>query len=215
MATTRLRRTFRYPADSDDEDAVEEGMDERDQEELITSLSSHDTSSTKLYTQLLLLLPLLPALLYLPRLFAFRTILPSLAAIASLLASAYTLYFLPLPPVSPSSSTAQHKGKATARDRVTGAKSFSFIPQESQPVPYLSPETADLLRQYMIPVNAALCAILCITELAQRRSWGEGMMIGGGYVPGFVLTFILWARRELRVVDLGELERLRYRTKGG
>lgn len=29
MATARLRRTFQYPADSDDDDAVEEGMDEQ------------------------------------------------------------------------------------------------------------------------------------------------------------------------------------------
>lgn len=29
MAATRLRRTFHYPSESDDEDAVEEGMDER------------------------------------------------------------------------------------------------------------------------------------------------------------------------------------------
>jgi hypothetical protein len=39
------------------------------------------------------------------------------------------------------------------------------------------------------------------------------MMVGGGYVPLFVLVFILWARRELRAVDLGELERLRYKGR--
>jgi hypothetical protein len=29
MAATRLRRTFQYPTESDDEDAVEQGMDEQ------------------------------------------------------------------------------------------------------------------------------------------------------------------------------------------
>jgi hypothetical protein len=29
MAATRLRRTFHYPSESDDEDAVEQGMDEQ------------------------------------------------------------------------------------------------------------------------------------------------------------------------------------------
>jgi hypothetical protein len=29
MAATRLRRTFQYPSESDDEDAVEQGMDEQ------------------------------------------------------------------------------------------------------------------------------------------------------------------------------------------
>lgn len=56
--------------------------------------------------------------------------------------------------------------------------------------------------------------LLAVAELAQGRTWSEGMMIGGGYVPGLILTVVLWARRELRVVDLGELEKLRYSTKG-
>lgn len=29
MATSQLRRTFKYPSESDDEDAVEAGMDEQ------------------------------------------------------------------------------------------------------------------------------------------------------------------------------------------
>jgi hypothetical protein len=29
MAATRLRKTFHYPSESDDEDAVEQGMDEQ------------------------------------------------------------------------------------------------------------------------------------------------------------------------------------------
>jgi hypothetical protein len=41
------------------------------------------------------------------------------------------------------------------------------------------------------------------------------MMIGGGYVTAFVMVVVMFARRELRVVDLGELERLRYRSRGG
>lgn len=78
---------------------------------------------------------------------------------------------------------------------------------------YLSPEIVELLRNYVISANSAICAILATVELFQGRSWSEGMMIGGGYVPGLVWTFILWTRRELRTLDLGELERLRYSTK--
>lgn len=33
-------------------------------------------------------------------------------------------------------------------------------------------------------------------------------------MPGFVLSVVMWARRELRVVDLGELERLKGGGKG-
>ncbi|KAF1960162.1 hypothetical protein CC80DRAFT_489374 [Byssothecium circinans] len=224
MAATRLRHTFHYPTESSDEDAVEEGMDERDQETLISTLSSHDTSSTRIYTLLLLVLPLAPAALYVFRLFASSlfTIPASLAALASLVTSAYTLYFLPLPPVrinilnssalSPSSSSSR-KGKSISRNAY-GMKS-SDPPAERIPVPYVSQEVAEVLARYAVPVNAALCVVLAVVELAQGRSWGEGMTIGGGYVPGFVMAVVMFARRELRVMDLGELEKLRYRTKGG
>ena len=36
MAATRLRRTFHYPSDTDDDDAVEEGMDEQGTHTLAT-----------------------------------------------------------------------------------------------------------------------------------------------------------------------------------
>jgi hypothetical protein len=188
-----------------------------DQEELITTLSSRDTSSTTIYTYVLLILPLSPILLYIPKLFALNTCIPSLAAILSLLASAYTLFFLPLPPQTNKNTTTPSiynlgKGKAILRDE-SGLKA-AFVAPETRSVPYVSADVAELLRMYLIPVNAAVCVILVLWELSHGREWREGMMIGGGYVPLFIGTVILWARRELRVVDLGELERLRYRGKG-
>lgn len=175
-----------------------------DQEELISLLSTHDASSTLLYTRILLVLPLTPILLYLTHLFDIRNFTPSLAAIVSLLASAYTLYYLPLPPINLSSQST----------RGSSGRNF-VVPPETQRVPYLSSDTAEIVRKYIITANSSLCVILALWELMQRRSWSEGMMIGGGYIPGFVFAVILWARQELRVMDLGELERLRYRTKGG
>ncbi|KAF2635145.1 hypothetical protein P280DRAFT_437611 [Massarina eburnea CBS 473.64] len=224
MAATRLRRTFHYPTESSDEDAVEEGMDEQDQETLISTLSSHDTSSTRIYTTLLLILPLAPALLYTPHLLttSLSTLASSVAALSSLLASAYALYYLPLPPVriniinstnlqQPSSSST--KGKSISRNAY-GVKTTEPV-AERIPVPYISDGAAEMLAKYLVPVNAVLCGILAVMELLQGRALSEGMTIGGGYVPGFVMAVVMFARRELRVVDLGELERLRYRTKGG
>jgi hypothetical protein len=37
MAATRLRKTFHYPTESDDEDAVEQGMDEQGKYLLLAS----------------------------------------------------------------------------------------------------------------------------------------------------------------------------------
>lgn len=111
----------------------------------------------------------------------------------------------------------RNKGKAINR----GSYGYNVPPTHEQAgptgrkhVPYISDGVADLLARYIIPGNAVVCGILAVHELWQGRAWREGMMVGGGYLPGLILTTILWARRELRVVDLGELERLRYRSKG-
>jgi hypothetical protein len=104
------------------------------------------------------------------------------------------------------------KGKAIARGP-DGTPSASSSTQ-SRPVPYVSEEMANLLAKYTVPVNAALCAILAVAELWKGREWSDGMSIGGGYLPGLIFVVVLWARRELRVVDLGELERLKLRSRG-
>jgi hypothetical protein len=205
MATTRLRKTFHYPSDTDDEETLEDGMDaqgppphpppktpltpQTDQATLLSDLRTHDTTTTRLYTHLLLIFPLAPALLYLARLFTASTFLASAAALASLLASAYTLYYLPL--------------DATTSPARTPA-----------PTPPLPPHVASLASQYLVRANAGVCVVLALHEVAQRRAWSEGMVVGGGYVPGVVLGVILWARRELRAVDMVELERARVVREG-
>ncbi|CAI6338389.1 unnamed protein product [Periconia digitata] len=225
MAAARLRKTFQYPSESDTEDAVEEGMDEQDQETILTTLSNKDTSSTRLYTLLLLILPLIPAALYIPRIFTLSPALfiESVASLASLLFSAYALYFLPLPPIRVSvhdsseigkKGAASDKGKSISRG-ADGSKTGGPARARRDAVPFISEEVAVLLEKYIVPVNAAICVFLGLIELGKGQTWGEGMLIGGGYVPGFVLAVVMFARRELRVVDLGELEKLRYGTRGG
>jgi hypothetical protein len=84
---------------------------------------------------------------------------------------------------------------------------------ERKSVPYLSDEAVDLIATYIVPVNAAVCILLAIAEVCLgARTWSEGVVIGGGYLPGLVLGVVLWARRELRVVDMTELERLKARN---
>lgn len=81
-------------------------------------------------------------------------------------------------------------------------------------VPYISEDLADALAKWIVPANGSLCGILALVELWKGRSWSEGMTIGGGFVAGFVMAIVMWARRELRTVDMGELEKLKYRAKG-
>ncbi|KAF2035536.1 hypothetical protein EK21DRAFT_107061 [Setomelanomma holmii] len=219
MAATRLRRTFQYPSESDDEDAVEQGMDEHDQDTLISNLTTHDQISTRLYTLALSCLPLVPILLHMPLLLYASTFLPSLLAITSFLTSAYMLYFLPLPPVKVGIiDTDDLKKSSVGKKRVgygwnvpsTSAETTAY---ERKPVPFVSDGVADLAVRYIVPANGVVCVLLALLELWQRRTWSEGIAVGGGYLPGFVMSVVLWLRRELRVMDMSELERLKYRSK--
>ncbi|KAH7401643.1 hypothetical protein BKA66DRAFT_451118 [Pyrenochaeta sp. MPI-SDFR-AT-0127] len=217
MAAQRIRKTFKYPTESDDEDAVEAGMDEQDQANLISTLSAHDTSATYRYTLLLLVLPLTPILLYIPRLFSLQTALPSVLAIASLLASAYTLYFLPLPPqevkVTDSKNTG---GTIKGKPANTFTRGTKVAPWEQQaakpgrrPVPYISTELADLLAENIVVANRAVGGVLALYELWQGGEWSEGFMVGGGYLPLLICMIVLWARTELRIIDMDTLKKLK------
>lgn len=81
-------------------------------------------------------------------------------------------------------------------------------------MPWVSDGVADLLAQYVVLVNGILCGGLAVVELFQGRTWAEGMAVGGGYLPGLVMMVVMFARRELRAVDMSELDRLRYGGKG-
>jgi hypothetical protein len=93
MSGARLRRTFKYPTDSDN-DSSPEVIDEQEQDQLISSLQESDSSSTLIYKRVFLIVPLLSILLYI--IFAPGLIL-SILCISSLLATAYALEKLPLP----------------------------------------------------------------------------------------------------------------------
>jgi hypothetical protein len=89
MATTRLRRTFAYPTDSDNDDPPD--LDEEHQEALLTTLQSQDEATSNLYRHLFLALPVLTSFAYVPA-FAWasgatetvvallRVVVPALAA---------------------------------------------------------------------------------------------------------------------------------------
>jgi hypothetical protein len=113
-----------------------------------------------------------------------------------LFASAYALYYIPLATTSPTSASA------------------ATPPAHAAPASPLPEPVARLLAQHVVRLNAALCVALAVHEVAQGRPWSEGMVVGGGYVPGVVLGVILWARRELRAVDMVELERARVVREG-
>ncbi|CBX91947.1 hypothetical protein LEMA_P046530.1 [Plenodomus lingam JN3] len=203
IAAQRLRKTFKYPSESDDENAVENGMDEQDRNTLIQTLSTQDTSATHTYTLLLLLLPLAPIPFYLPRLLTPHTLLPSLVHIASLLASAYTLYYLPLAPTAMQPIDGAPV-PAAPTSRIPPWERTGETPGR-RPVPWLSASTADFLAQWLVVGNRALCGVLALYDVFLGTAWADRLAVGGGFLPGLVCMLILWARTELRIIDVEQL----------
>lgn len=178
---------------------------EPDQAHLITKLSTHDTSATRIYTQLLLILPLAPIPFYLPRLFSTSTVLPSLVSIASLLATAYTLYFLPLPPTEMEpidGKPVRGSYKTPPWEKKASEKSVR------RPVPYISSQLADHLADYLVMVNRAVCGALALWEVWIGSDYSKALGVGGGFLPGVICMVIVYARTELRIIDMDSLEKL-------
>ncbi|KAK4992396.1 hypothetical protein LTR50_001155 [Elasticomyces elasticus] len=158
MATSRLRKTFHHPADSDSDNEPED-LDEEEQEKLISSLHTQDESQNTFYKKTLLPLALAPILLYAPALVTGRTAstrLLALLAISSLLSTAYILHFIP--PVKP-----DRKGK--------------------RPVYLAQAEDGGPVRKYLVSLNAGLCGVLAFVALAAWKK-DRPEEIWRGLVPG-------------------------------
>ena len=105
--STRLRKTFHYPADEPANDSPDE-LDEEEQEELIADLTTRDQSNTLFYRRAFVALPLVAALIYIPVFFAgsFRHVLLALLSLSSLGSTAYILLLLPPRNATPPSALA-------------------------------------------------------------------------------------------------------------
>src|SRR5262245_35353040 len=95
----RLRKTFAYPP-SDTSSNASLDLDEEQQEHVITSLAAADAEKTKNYKLAFVSLPVLSAILYIPRLlrpFSATELLLAVLALTSLASSAWILLVVPLP----------------------------------------------------------------------------------------------------------------------
>ncbi|KAK0626070.1 hypothetical protein B0T14DRAFT_509092 [Immersiella caudata] len=93
--TSRLRRTFTYDPDSDD-DSTPSVMDEQEQESFIQRMVTHNQRRNAQFRQLLLAMPCIASIPYTIGLFTPQTFFVSFLALSSLLSTAYLLYYLPL-----------------------------------------------------------------------------------------------------------------------
>lgn len=97
MASTRLRRTFAYPTESDSDDPPD--LDEEHQEALLTTLQSEDEATSTLYRHLFLALPVLTSLAYVPAFAWASGVTGTLIALLNVSVpalAAWVLYFHPV-----------------------------------------------------------------------------------------------------------------------
>ncbi len=146
MATTRLRKAFRYPSEDDHESNDE--LDEEHQEKVIADLQVQDAQKNELYRKGFATLPVLAAVFFLYTFVAARSSkqrLISLLSVSSLVCSAYILYFLPI-----------------ERPDKKGKRPLYRVQAEKGPV-----------ESYLLYMNAALAGLLL---LAATLSWRKGFV---------------------------------------
>ncbi|KAL2833645.1 hypothetical protein BJY01DRAFT_224951 [Aspergillus pseudoustus] len=189
MATARLRKAFRYPDDSDDDDAREE-LDEEEQERVIQHLQQQNDRRNSEYNLIFSAIPLVSTIVFLPSLLSsaslsFATRLFSCLGIASLLATAYTMKYIP--PMHP-----DPKGKRPIRNRGFTAH----------------------VQRFIIPTNSAVCMLLGLAYLFPPGTSSVEIQPTAYLVPTALLVSILLVRQVMVSVDLAPLDELRYEYKG-
>ncbi|ORY64399.1 uncharacterized protein BCR38DRAFT_434971 [Pseudomassariella vexata] len=228
--TSRLRRTFAYPTDSDTTSSspADLALDEQEQEELISQLAAQNDFRNAQFRRFLFLLPILSTIPYFISLFhpsGRVDAMVAMLALSSLGSTGWMLYRLP-PGVtgvalldawiggprygsnssSGLSSNVGGEGSGSRRNHRGRRSSFSFAQE-----PHRSP-----LETYLPYLNIGLCAVLILTGLLSKphapQSWGH---VGLGNLPAVVYAVVLAAKAVMGGVDPEkELSELKYEYKG-
>ena len=146
MATTRLRKAFRYPSDSDSENDPDQ-LDEEHQERLIADLQAKDAQKNDNYRKTFLAIPLLGAMFFVYTFLIASTArqrLIALLSVSSLMCTAYILHSMPI--------------EAPARK---GKRPLYQVEADKGPV-----------ERYLMYLNAALAGLLLI---AATVSWRKSL----------------------------------------
>ncbi|KAH7133318.1 hypothetical protein B0J13DRAFT_610405 [Dactylonectria estremocensis] len=226
--TARLRRTFQYPIDEDLTDSQPEALDEEEQEHLIETLAAENAARDAQFRSLLVAIPIVATIPYIPSLFRPSTTLLALLSLTSLLSTAYLLHHLP-PAASgiavldawarvktprPTRAPSQvhdddddddDEGVAYAprgrrRKRRT---SFSFVERSSP------------LQIYLPYLNLGLGVMLVLMSWVVGRAGNTAVWTGMGYLPLLVYLVVLVSKVVMSSVDPEkELTALKYDFKG-
>jgi len=196
MDATRLRKTFRYPSDDESSNNSHDEMDEEEQEQFIRALKGKEAKANEQYILIFSVLPLASTPPFIYYLFAGSrlrsTPLLCLLAITSLVASAYTMKFIP--PYS-----------ASSPGRAQLARPALFVDSDS-PVQTLLPW-----------LNLAIAVLLLLASFAVRnRASAPETLWLFLMLPAVMLGVIMVARKSMSDIQagIGELEGKKYDYKG-
>lgn len=214
MATTRLRRTFAYPTESDSDDPPD--LDEEHQEQLLTTLQSQDEAASTLYRHLFLALPVLTSLAYVPAFAWASGVTEMVVALLSVVVPALAAWILWAYPVGGGG-----EGKGGSRGLGSGGEIAGG---------------GKLLARYLIFLGASLAGMLVLQSGVLWRAvdsdvsavvpagkscrsvlytwWGFGRSSADVFLPAVVFFLTLFVRQQLAPVDLEELRKARYELKG-
>ncbi|PVH84583.1 hypothetical protein DL98DRAFT_79778 [Cadophora sp. DSE1049] len=212
MATARLRKTFKYPTDTDSENEGPEAMDEEEQNHLIQTMQQENATRNAQYSTLLLTISLLSTLPYIRTLFTPHTTLLSLLSITSLLSTAYLIHILP-----------PHITGLQYLDNLNRNTSSTSAPRS------LASRKSALLQagvgggpveKYLPLLNCGLCVVLVglggvVGRKLEGSGSGRGLWWGFEWLPAGVWGVTVLAKWVMGGVDPeGELGSLRYELKG-
>ncbi|PTB73233.1 hypothetical protein M440DRAFT_7600 [Trichoderma longibrachiatum ATCC 18648] len=207
--TTRLRRTFHYPHDSDSDSP--EAMDEQEQDNLIQTLTAQNASQNTTTARTLILLPLLSTIAYVRPLFDPATASFAIFCLTSLLATAFLLYRLP----------PTETGIAVVDDWAHKRTPANIsLRQHNQTLRGLlgraQVEMRSPLERTLPYLNLGLVVLLSLMGLVRGEQRGGGFgWVSMGNVPGLVYSVAITAKIVMAGVDPErELSGLKYGYKG-
>ncbi|KAH7153124.1 hypothetical protein EDB81DRAFT_790627 [Dactylonectria macrodidyma] len=225
--TARLRRTFQYPVDEDSTDSQPEALDEEEQENLIEALAAENAARDAQFRQMLIAIPVVATIPYIPSLFWPSTTLLALLSLTSLLSTAYLLHHLPpatsgiavldawarvkTPRPTPAPSQVHNDDDDDDEDVAYAPRgrprkrrtSFSYVARSSP------------LQIYLPYLNLGLGVMLVLMSWVVGRAGNTAVWTGMGYLPLLVYLVVLVSKVVMSSVDPEkELTALKYDFKG-
>ncbi|PLN75572.1 hypothetical protein BDW42DRAFT_34855 [Aspergillus taichungensis] len=209
MAYPRLRKTFRYPDDSDGDEHGRAELDDEgwfhnlsdvylpgvfndrstEQESVLDQLRTQIDQRNAEYSNMFAIVPLLSTILFLPQLLAGSSrvleLLLSLLGIASLITTAYIMKYMPL-------------RKTDSRHTQATLKS----------------ETPRSIPESLFLANIIVSGLLSISYFFLQMDSSLNRRQITYVIPGVMLVIVFVVRRLMVSVNIEELEKLRYDYKG-